>query len=48
MAEDNDIASPRKPYTSPTLVTYGDAVTLTEGSRRQGRKDAAKSKMRTR
>ncbi len=50
MAEDHDNTSPRKPYTAPTLVTYGDAVTLTQGRLGRGptKDGAAKLKMRTR
>ena len=39
----------RRPYASPTLVTYGDAVELTQGKNGTGaRQDGGgKSKMRT-
>jgi hypothetical protein len=50
MAEDDRPTPPPQPYTPPTLVTYGDAVTLTQGRLGRGKvKDgAAKLKMRTR
>jgi hypothetical protein len=39
----------RRPYTSPTLVTYGEAVELTQGNKATGAKQdgGGKSKMRT-
>lgn len=50
MAEDNRPVPPPKPYTPPTLVTYGDAVLLTQGrlGRGQAKDGAAKLKFRTR
>jgi hypothetical protein len=39
----------RQPYTTPTLVTYGDAATLTQNSRGGPMKDGGtKSQARTR
>jgi hypothetical protein len=42
-------AGPRRPYSKPALVVYGDAVTLTQSRRLVGpRKDGGKGlKMRT-
>ncbi len=38
----------RRPYSTPTLQTYGDAVTLTQGKSQTGpRADGSSSKMRT-